>query len=289
MPAILQNANRALLKHRCHTWANCWTIERVDGTVLRFTDHSAPLVIDGATFLAAGGFNASARQAQIGLRTRNMDIVGVISASGIVNEDLRVGLYREARITERVVDWKHPWVSPFIRNRWWVSEITYNEERWEAKVDGVTRWLRHAIGENYTRWCRADLGDDDCTVNLATFTDIGEVTAVASPGTTSARYAFNSDLSEASAYYTYGLITWLTGANADLTSEVHAYANLNGRFRLTLATPFDILVGDTFEVYAGCDKLRETCKTKFNNIINFRGYPDIPGTDSMYQTPRSQT
>jgi uncharacterized phage protein (TIGR02218 family) len=45
--------------------------------------------------------------------------------------------------------------------------------------------------------------------------------------------------------------------------------------------PFEVQVGDKLSIYAGCDKRRETCFTKFNNVINFRGEPDLPGLDAI--------
>jgi uncharacterized phage protein (TIGR02218 family) len=32
-------------------------------------------------------------------------------------------------------------------------------------------------------------------------------------------------------------------------------------------------------VTAGCDKRFETCRTKFANAVNFRGFPHLPGND----------
>jgi uncharacterized phage protein (TIGR02218 family) len=40
-----------------------------------------------------------------------------------------------------------------------------------------------------------------------------------------------------------------------------------------------IAPGDTFTVAAGCDKQFSTCKAKFANAANFRGFPHIPGPD----------
>jgi uncharacterized phage protein (TIGR02218 family) len=34
--------------------------------------------------------------------------------------------------------------------------------------------------------------------------------------------------------------------------------------------------GDAFSAWPGCDGTIETCRDKFNNVINFRGYPDLP-------------
>ena len=53
-----------------------------------------------------------------------------------------------------------------------------------------------------------------------------------------------------------------------------------GAFVLAFAVPFNIAVGDTFSVVPGCRHRRtEDCKNKFSNVINFRGFPDVPGND----------
>ena len=59
--------------------------------------------------------------------------------------------------------------------------------------------------------------------------------------------------------------------------EVKDFAS--GAFVLQQAMPNPIQVGDAYSVYAGCDKLLASCKTKFNNVINFRGFPHVPGPD----------
>ncbi len=42
---------------------------------------------------------------------------------------------------------------------------------------------------------------------------------------------------------------------------------------------FSIAVGEQVSVVAGCDKQIETCRTKFSNALNFRGFPHMPGND----------
>ncbi len=37
--------------------------------------------------------------------------------------------------------------------------------------------------------------------------------------------------------------------------------------------------GDLLRLEAGCDKRLETCRLKFDNVVNFRGFPHIPGED----------
>jgi uncharacterized phage protein (TIGR02218 family) len=42
-----------------------------------------------------------------------------------------------------------------------------------------------------------------------------------------------------------------------------------------------IATGDGFVIRAGCDKRLETCRAKFANAVNFRGFPHIPGSDAI--------
>jgi uncharacterized phage protein (TIGR02218 family) len=42
--------------------------------------------------------------------------------------------------------------------------------------------------------------------------------------------------------------------------------------------------GDAFTITAGCDKHFKTCKAKFDNSVNFRGFPQ-PGIDFAFAVP----
>ena len=58
------------------------------------------------------------------------------------------------------------------------------------------------------------------------------------------------------------------------------------RCRFTEGIEF-IAVGDTFVVTAGCDKRFATCRDRFNNAANFRGFPHIPGNDFIIRIPNA--
>jgi uncharacterized phage protein (TIGR02218 family) len=47
-----------------------------------------------------------------------------------------------------------------------------------------------------------------------------------------------------------------------------------------------VAVGDTLRVTAGCDRRFASCKAKFANAVNFRGFPHIPGSDYVLRHPR---
>jgi uncharacterized phage protein (TIGR02218 family) len=48
--------------------------------------------------------------------------------------------------------------------------------------------------------------------------------------------------------------------------------------------PYPITAGDSYTLQQGCDKTIGTCSNRYNNAINFRGEPHVPGLDKMLET-----
>ncbi len=87
-------------------------------------------------------------------------------------------------------------------------------------------------------------------------------------------------------WYTHGLVTFLTGENANARRiEVRRWVNSSRTLELFLPMNFPIAVGDVFEVYVGCAKPVLDCRDKFDNVVNYRGEPYIPGNDALFRTP----
>lgn len=89
----------------------------------------------------------------------------------------------------------------------------------------------------------------------------------------------------ADGWFAGGVLTWETGANAGRSCEVRDWLQANARLTLFLPQPFAIEVGDGFRVHPGCDKRLATCSGRFNNVLNFRGEPYLPGQDAMLSYP----
>ena len=49
----------------------------------------------------------------------------------------------------------------------------------------------------------------------------------------------------------------------------------------------DLAAGALVQVAPGCDKRFETCRDRFGNALNFRGFPHIPGSDYLLAHPAS--
>ncbi|MBX3380100.1 MAG: DUF2163 domain-containing protein [Phycisphaeraceae bacterium] len=271
-----------------HELARCWTIERTDGYVLRFTDHNSPLILaDGNTYSPAGGLSASAQQRLAGLQDRNQELRGVVSDK-ITEEDLRAGRYRGAKVTEQVVDWRYPFKGAISLLVFWVSETTRTGETWTAQIDGLVARLKQPVGRVYSRTtCYKRLGSTECGVTLASFTATGTVSSVATARLVFLSGALTGVTPSGDGYFNGGELTFTSGANSGLKVEVKFYLDGTKRFELQLPMPLNIAPGDTFSVVAGCAKDASDCKTKFSNLAKFGGYPTIPGDDKANQTPNA--
>lgn len=120
------------------------------------------------------------------------------------------------------------------------------------------------------------------------WTAIEALTVSSSVATVTSRRVFTTAaISRSDGWFDGGVVTWLTGLNAGLEAEVKRWTDSSNTIELHQAMPFNIAASDTFTVTAGCDLLRATCKTKFDNVYNFRGFPDMPTRDAVLAYPDS--
>src|SRR5690606_3134802 len=142
-----------------------------------------------------------------------------------------------------------------------------------AEMRGLAHRLAEESGRLFTATCGADLGDARCRVDLADPAFRGSGTIAALPGG-SLFVAAGLD-SFADGWFTAGRLTWTSGANAGLGVEVkvHRVGADDVTLALWQAMPEPLAVGDAFTVTAGCDKRFATCRDRFANTDNFRGFP----------------
>lgn len=281
----MQQLSAALAAHlagEVTTLATCWSITRRDGGVLYFTDHDVDLVVEGHTYKAADGMSPTAVSSQLGLSVDNLEFEGMLSDASITEADILRGAYDHAEIALFMVNYADISAGKLALKTGWLGEVTLQGGQFVAELRGITARLQQAIGEVYSATCRAQLGDARCKLALAPYTVTGTVSAV------EAAHAFtDSSQTQANDYFSHGVLTFTSGANAGQSMEVREFAG--GRFSLFLPMPLAIAVGDHFTVVAGCDKQFATCVGRFNNALNFRGEPHIPGTDKMMETAATRT
>jgi uncharacterized phage protein (TIGR02218 family) len=88
-------------------------------------------------------------------------------------------------------------------------------------------------------------------------------------------------------WFVGGLLTWTSGANSGRAMEVKRHALAAGEVEIELwrSMTSTVTAGDTLTITAGCDKTYPTCKAKFDNGVNFRGFPHIPGNRFVLSVP----
>lgn len=77
------------------------------------------------------------------------------------------------------------------------------------------------------------------------------------------------------------------GANAGAVREIKDWTQATGLVELYLPMPFTIYPGQKVRLYPGCDKRLTTCVSRFDNVLNFRGEPFVPGQDEVSKTPNA--
>lgn len=86
-----------------------------------------------------------------------------------------------------------------------------------------------------------------------------------------------------------GQVVWVTGENAGLAMEVRSWTSATRTLQLWLPMRLDVQPGDEFIVRPGCQKrLIEDCRDRFDNVVNFRGEPYVPGQDQVTTFPDAQ-
>jgi uncharacterized phage protein (TIGR02218 family) len=265
------------------TLCRLWRVTRKDGVVLRFTDAVRPISIALApdvtpqTYRSDLSFTASAiLTTTTAANMQSVTLTTFLSdndAAAFVEKDLRLRLFDGAVAEIFVCDYAHPSYGAVSMFDGVFGVIKLSNEK-IATIEvqpGQTVSGGAAIGiEKYSRTCRANLGDAQCKVNMTPLKVAFTVTA-ANGGIITA-----TAFSQPAGHWTLGFIKWLTGNNAGNQQAIVGSDPISHSVFLTSPPQLAVQVGDTGEVYPGCDKTRTTCKNVFNNLINMRAEPDVP-------------
>jgi uncharacterized phage protein (TIGR02218 family) len=258
----------------------CWRISRADGVALGFTDHDRQLAFDGTAFEPESGFAASEIRAGSDLAVDAQDATGVLSSDRITETDILDGRWDNAAVELWRVNWADTRQRLLLR-RGAVGQIRRGRMAFVAEVRSLAHVLGQTVGRTFQAGCDARLGDARCEIDLENgiYKGTGLVTDVLRD-----RAFMASGLSGfVASWFTFGTLTWTSGANAGRVTEVLAHGLDGSIATLTLleAPVRAIAESDGFIARAGCDKRIATCSAKFANTANFRGFPNIPGQDAV--------
>ena len=276
----------AHLRSGATTVARVWALERADGVVMGFTDHDRDLAFDGVTFRADSGLSARALAQSTGLAVDNTEAAGALSAAALREEDILAGRYDGAALRIWEVNWADVAQRRMIF-RGTLGEITRADGAFRAELRGLAEALGQPQGRVYQGVCAAVLGDAACGVDLSQPGMSSERPAEAVEGSRVFRFEEFAGFEER--WFEKGRLRVLSGAAQGLYGVIKN-DRMNGagrRIELWEPIPADVAPGDMLRIEAGCDKRAATCRLKFGNFVNFRGFPHIPGEDWLMAVPRS--
>ena len=281
------DAMKAHLAGGATTLARCFAVTRKDGLVLGFTDHDRDLNFDGITFRADSGLTAKAIQQATGLSVDNSEAFGALRSTAITEADILAGRYDGAEVRAWLVNWADPAVR-VLQFRGTLGEIVRSGGAFTAELRGLSEALNQPVGLIYHARCSAVLGDGRCGFDLSQPGYAEERPVETVEDGRVFRFAAMPGFEDR--WFEKGRLVVLDGVAKGLVGsikndraaggggrEVELWQNLG-------AAPAQ---GDMVRIEAGCDRRAETCRLKFNNFLNFRGFPHIPGEDWVMSYPVS--
>lgn len=247
---------------------------RADGEGFGFTSFNEDITFGGLVYSAETAYSPSAVETSLGLSVDNLEVQGILNSDAITEADIIAGLWDNCQVEIFQVNYADLSMGYEYKRTGHIGDIKFGKAGFVAELRGLTQAYQQVIGRVYTASCDADFGDGRCGIDISLWTVTGTITSVLYNRTFT-----DSARSEDVNWFQGGKITWLTGLNAGLSMEVQAFSS--GQFILSIPMPYDVTIGDTYSVYKGCDKSLATCTDVFNNVINFRGFPYIPGLDRL--------
>lgn len=270
----------------------CLVLVARDATVAGFTTLDAAQTLDlssaggPAAAVCAGGMTLSSLTLAVGLDASFAEATGplgpVLTQAGVAGGKWDGAAAWLVQVSPGVAG--H---APLLRGR--VREARAEDLRFVVEIRNQADALNQSRYRQLTPFCTADFGDAECQYPVV------PVAAVVAAVTDPMRFAVTFSGTYASGVFDRGKATFTSGALAGVTAEnVFAWTSAApGTGSLVLFEPLSAApaVGDTLQLRQGCAKIRKspvagvpTCLS-YANVINFRGYPDVPGSDQVLRYP----
>ncbi|MCO6389502.1 DUF2163 domain-containing protein [Aliihoeflea aestuarii] len=256
------------------TFCFCWRVTKTDGQVLGFTDHDRRLDFQDTPFEPQSGFSQSEAQSSLGLAVDTAEIEGALSSDRLSEQDIDAGLFDGAKVETFKVDWRDPDAAKLIRVSA-IGKIIRRDGTLVAELESLTRNLDRPAGRYLRRSCDAELGDVRCGVQMSGASMMAQGTVIARQGDATYEVAGLDGFADG----------WFTAGHlkaGSMSVRVTNHRRATAGVLVSLAKGRELEAGAVFSIRVGCDKSFATCRDKFSNTANFRGFPHLPGNDAAY-------
>lgn len=170
-------------------------------------------------------------------------------------------------------------VTLYVVFKGYVASVVFNDEVATLQLFPFNEALRREMPRfTYQGLCNHELYDARCKVAEGDFDYNGLVSAV------------NGNLITVNGVSGIGATAFVGGFVRNLSGTNWRQVLAQSGDTLTLLIPFDeVVLGTNVIVQQGCDHTLDTCFSKFNNVINFGGYPYVPTKNPFEQTQFTRT
>lgn len=268
------------------TLVHCWRILRTDGLILGFTDHDQALTVAGTQCRPTSGLDGATVPARLGAQVETGEVLGILDDAAIGEEDILLGRYDGAKVESWIVNWRAPTEAMRLRIDT-IGEIVREDGVFRAELRSPQQALNLTVGRLYQGLCDVALGSPRCGVNLGlpTYRGAAVVVRVGDPF----RLVVSGLGDFAPGWFGLGTVSWTSGRRLGLSDAVLTHERGEEGDVLGFADKVGAWAsaGDGLTVTAGCDRRLATCRDRFGNAVNFRGFPHVPGNDYVLRHPRS--
>lgn len=294
----LAGAATVQLRQESRRLTVCGVVQKLNGSIIRCTQHDAPLKITSGDYAgryeSTAAVSASTIQSSSDMSVDNLETTGAVASvdfaiTGFTAADIAAGQFRNAPFQIFLCQWDDPTAWQKTIRRGYLGQITRTAEgAFTAEWRGILQVLQQNVGRTYGENCDVvRFGDSRCTFDIATVTYSATVTNVVSRKEFTLSIDGLPSPEPGVGYFNTGEFTFLTGTNAGYEKQIKidSIGGTLGHVQTWESFPTDVQIGDTATIIAGCDRTFRRCQF-WNNILNWRGHGRwIPGIPKIIRAP----
>lgn len=266
-----------------HTRCGMLRLDLKDGSVLAVTDHDRVIPFDlgdgSADYTPRTGILPSDLSLSCGFDDNDIEVSGPITDDGLTTRTAFLGgRFDDAVARYFQINWNSPGSGAIKLLKGYVAQATVEGGRFKLLIHSEISKFKQTVGRVISGFCDADFGDARCGFTPAT------LSATVASVTDERVFAVTFSGTYADDFWNKGKVSFTSGALMGIRPVEIFDWSAAGDVALWTDLPEPPAVGDTLTLTQGCDKTRADCLA-YDNVINFRGFPDVPGSDQVLRYP----
>ncbi|MBS0235907.1 MAG: DUF2163 domain-containing protein [Proteobacteria bacterium] len=252
----------------------CWELQLTNNKTLHFTNHHTDVHIENKIYNAAtsqaSGIIASYVESDANIAAGVVEVTLSFANPNISEKEVCSGLYENAKVQILLAKITKSDVMPITLYQGFIGNIKIGNGYFTAELLDNRALFAKGFVSHYSTQCRAIFCDAKCGLKASDHTISGTIVQHLDSVT-----LIGNNLAVVDNRYNGGILSMISGQASGVKLSICSVQA--DRILLALPCEYNIAIGDKYELTAGCDKSFSTCANLYNNAINFRGEPHLPG------------